>query len=424
MSGASEAQVSPPPAGAVTGSEDSRPRDPEDYPTPRRRPSDLIAPVRNGLKLAGPGGARRLRQAWERAGTEPPRLRSARLLTGAATDEMAMGFARLFGMANAGKQLPRVEAEMLQALQIYRERGWLDDPASFHVAPDPAEPSSQTKSAIGCDWELLSWASQYAPHPGEPGAARWSTYGRNGTAVARVLRHREPRPWLVLLHGAFMGWLHTDAHLFDAPRLHHELGVNVVMPVLPLHGPRRPEGGLVPRSLPTIDALDNIHGLTQAASDIRALLGWIRGQDDQPIGVYGVSLGSYLTALVGALEEPLACLIAGIPAVDFPTVFSSQSPPRLRRTDWFERFIRELGELHTVVSPRLAPPRTPVARRFIYAGRGDRILRPLQQAAELWRIWEQPSIYWFDGGHVAHVRSPDIRLYVDRALGDSGVTHR
>jgi hypothetical protein len=418
LPGAPKVEDSPVDGGGVT-------REVSDYPTPRRSPTDLLNPVRDGFRLAGPGGTKRLRQAWERAGTEPPRLRSLRLLTGAATDEMAMGFARLFGMANAGEHLPRIEAEMLDAIALYRSKGWLDKPASFHIDPAPAEPKTVTKEAMGCHWEILEWPSSYLPDPDDPGAQRWAGYARNCRAVARVLRHPEPRPWLVLLHGAFMGYLTTDARMFDAARLHEELGVNVVLPVLPLHGPRRPEGGLLPRSLPTIDALDDVHGLAQSAADVRALLGWIRTQDEQPIGLYGVSLGSYIAALVGALEqEPLACLIAGIPAVDFPTVFRSQTPARIRRTDWYQRFMGEMTELHTVVSPGLAVPGTPVERRFIYAGRGDRILRPLQQAAELWRLWDEPEIYWFDGGHVAHVRSPDIRRFADQALAATGMTAR
>ena len=335
-----------------------------------------------------------------------------------------MGFARLFGMANAGEQLPRIEAEMLDALALYRDKGWLDDPVTFHSTPTTPSPRTRHKEALGSNWEILEWESSYLPDPDDPGSARWAGYARNFHAVARVLRHSEPRPWLVLLHGAFMGYLTTDARMFDAARLHDELGVNVVLPVLPLHGPRRPEGGLLPRSLPTIDALDNVHGLAQSAADVRALLRWIRTQDEEPIGLYGVSLGSYVAALVAALEEPLACLIAGIPAVDFTSVFRSQTPQRIRHTEWYQRFMGEMAELHTVVSPALAVPSTPVERRFIYAGRGDRILRPLKQAAELWRLWGEPEIYWFDGGHVAHVRSPDIRRFTDKALSMTGMTTR
>jgi hypothetical protein len=64
------------------------------------------------------------------------------------------------------------------------------------------------------------------------------------------------------------------------------------------------------------------------------------------------------------------------------------------------------------------------ARLVGMAGAGDelpRILRPLQQAAELWRLWEEPEIHWFDSGHVVHVRSPDIRRFVERALRQTGL---
>jgi len=392
-----------------------------DYPTPRWSTRELLGPARSGLRLARPDAVRRLRQEWASAGTTAPPLRSLRLLGGAATDELALSFARLVGMAGAGDQLPRIEAETLAALDYYGERGWLADPAGFHRDPPAADPAITTVRAVGTDWSLLRWESSYCPEADEPGGARWRDYSRNAVAVARVLRHPEPRPWIVLLHGALMGWLHTDARVFDALRLHRELGLNVVLPVLPLHGSRRIEGGLIPRTLPTIDALDNVHGLTQAAADVRALIGWIRAQDGEQIGLYGVSLGSYVSALVAALEPPLDCVIAGIPAIDFPQVFRSQTPQRVRRMPWFIRFMDELSALHVVVSPTIAVPSTPKERRFIYAGRGDRILRPLQQAAELWRLWEEPEIHWFDSGHVAHVRSPDIRRFVERALRQTGL---
>jgi hypothetical protein len=32
--------------------------------------------------------------------------------------------------------------------------------------------------------------------------------------------------------------------------------------------------------------------------------------------------------------------------------------------------------------------------------------------------------HWFDGGHVAHVRSPDIRRFTDQALLAAGMTTR
>ena len=53
-----------------------------------------------------------------------------------------------------------------------------------------------------------------------------------------MLRHKEPWPWLVCVHGAEMGRAALDLMLFRAWHLHQDLGLNVVLPVLPMHGPR------------------------------------------------------------------------------------------------------------------------------------------------------------------------------------------
>ena len=55
---------------------------------------------------------------------------------------------------------------------------------------------------------------------------------------ALLLRHKEDRPWLVCVHGAEMGRAALDLMLFRAWHLHEDLGLNVVLPVLPMHGPR------------------------------------------------------------------------------------------------------------------------------------------------------------------------------------------
>ena len=48
-----------------------------------------------------------------------------------------------------------------------------------------------------------------------------------------------PRPWVVCVHGALMGRGSVDLRLFRARHLHEQLGLNVLLPVMPLHGPRK-----------------------------------------------------------------------------------------------------------------------------------------------------------------------------------------
>ena len=95
----------------------------------------------------------------------------------------------------------------------------------------------------------MSFDSRYEPHAGEPGRERWLGYTADDRVYTLMLRRREPRPWLVCVHGAQMGRAALDLTLFRAWQLHEDLGLNVVLPVLPMHGPRArglPKGAVFP----------------------------------------------------------------------------------------------------------------------------------------------------------------------------------
>lgn len=228
--------------------------------------------------------------------------------------------------------------------------------------------------------------------------------------------HPEPRPWLLLVHGAYMGDLRVDAGIFQAERLHRTLGLNLAMPTLPLHGERAPKSG-ISRSLPSLDTMDSIHGLAQAVYEVRALLGWIRQtQPDSRIGMYGVSLGAYVASLVAGLDSALDCVIVGVPAVDFPAVFDSQTPRSVRQQAFYEPFRAAVERVYTPVSPLSFTPATPLDRRYLYAARGDHVLPPKSQSIRLWQHWDKPTSYWFDGAHVPQVRNKKVRAFVVSAL--------
>ena len=164
--------------------------------------------------------------------------------------------------------------------------------------------------------ERIVFDSGYRPYPGEPGRKRWLSYSANDREYALMLRHKEPRPWLVCVHGAEMGRAALDLTLFRAWHLHEDLGLNVVLPVLPMHGPRGrglPNGAVYPGE----DVMDNVHATAQAVWDVRRLLSWIRAQQpESPIGLNSLSLGGYVTSLVASLEDGLTCAILGVPVAD------------------------------------------------------------------------------------------------------------
>jgi len=319
----------------------------------------------------------------------------------------------------------RMVDDLLAAHAFYEAAGWLADPAGYHQTPAPvcdveSRPGKSFAGPRRVKYEHVSFPSGWAPHAGEPGRERWIAHPLNGIAHLYVLEHEEPRPWLVGVHGFAMGTPLTNFSGFPVRMLHEELGLNLAFPVLPLHGPRG-TGGMSGSEVLSPDYLRMVHLFAQGAWDVRRTLAWIRARSDQPVGLYGISLGGYVSALVAGFEPELACVIAGIPPVDFPSLANDNQPWIMRRyDDEFEVDWKLVRAVSHVVSPLTFAPRVPRERRFIYAGIADRVVKPYQPRA-LWRHWEEPEIHWFSGGHVLGIWNKSIRSFLASALEQSGV---
>lgn len=343
---------------------------------------------------------------------------------GAMLDETLVSLSRILRKPLPVEQYDRIHDEVVAAVDLYRRRGWLDDPLSYFPAPPPANPSIDPESLLGVlggmTFEHFRFDSGYEPDPEEPGRERWLGYGANRSAHAWVLRHPEPRPWLVCIHGAGMGYPLADMFAFQAAWLHKGLGINLALPVMPLHGPRR--GGLsIGPGFPNDDVLDTVHAVAQAVWDTRRLVSWIRSEGSDVVGVAGLSLGGYMTALLAGVEAGLACVIAGVPAVDFGELFERHAPAQVRRRPEFVRMTGETRAAHRVISPLALTPQVPIERRFIFAGLADRLVHPHAQVRALWDHWQRPSIRWFDGSHVGFLWSGAVRGFIRDALSSSGL---
>jgi dienelactone hydrolase len=271
------------------------------------------------------------------------------------------------------------------------------------------------------DYEHLRFASGFEPRAEEPRRDLWLRGEKNRTAHAWALRHADPaRPWLVCIHGYQMGDALIDFAAFEAERLHRAYGMNLLFPVLPLHGPRK-EGRRSGDGYLAGEPLDTVHAVAQAMWDLRRLLSWIRGQGATKVGVHGLSLGGFHTALLACLDEDLACAIPGIPLADVTRVVWRHGPAlRIRHFERNGVVHEEVSEVLRVVSPLALEPRVPHDRRYLYAAVADRLV-PADQVYDLWRHWGEPEIVWYQGGHVTFRFHPEVRRMVDRALVDSGL---
>ncbi|UXA20575.1 S9 family peptidase [Mycobacterium sp. SMC-4] len=314
----------------------------------------------------------------------------------------------------------RIHQEVVAALAFYGRRGWLDNPEGFFAAPGPLKDVTVVPvRRRSRSYARLRWDSSYRPRPGEPGADRWLGYQANTRGYGLLLRHAEPRPWLVCIHGTEMGRAGLDLAIFRAWYLHEKLGLNVVLPVLPMHGPRAKE---LPKAavFPGEDILDDLHATAQSVWDVRGVLSWIRRQ--QPgaaIGVYGLSLGGFIAALVASLDDDLLCAVLGVPVADLIDLLGRHSGLAPDDPRW--QTLELAAPLARMISPLSLTPRVPEGGRFIYAGLADQVVHPRAQVSRLWEHWGRPDIEWYRGGHTGFFQSRPVHRFVNAALIQSGL---
>jgi hypothetical protein len=316
----------------------------------------------------------------------------------------------------------RLARELSHALTLWKQEGWLEDPAAYHRTPPPL--AGARLRDVTSPWgrfRRIEFDSGYEPHAAEPGRARWLSYTGNRTAHAWLFEHAgPPRPWVICVPGYRMGLPLVDVTGFRVPWVHRELGLNVAIPVMPLHGPRRVgrRGG---DGFLRGDFVDTVHAQAQAIWDIRRLADWLRREGAPAIGAHGVSLGGYTVALLASLEEQLECVIAGIPAADFVRLLRSHAPGvGIRALERLGVDFDKLDDLLRVVSPLAIPPRVPRGHRFVYAGVADR-LATADHALDLWRHWERPPIAWYEGSHVSFLFEDKVKQLILRAFEETGM---
>lgn len=332
-------------------------------------------------------------------------------------DELVLLGMRMFMPVGEHGAVERVDREVTEALEFYGERGWLDDPAGYFTGPPALTGVAAAPMTIrGQALQRIIFDSGYQPHTGEPGAQRWQGYTANRREHALLLRHHQPRPWVVCVHGAMMGRGSVDLRLFRARHLHEDLGLNVVLPVLPLHGPRKNKGAAFPGQ----DLLDDVHAAAQAVWDIRRLISWIRTQEPgAKIGLNGMSLGGYVSSLVASVEDGLTCAVLGVPVADLIAVLGGHGG--LRDDDPRKHTLQRALPLGRMVSPLSLTPKVPMRGRFIYGGLADRLVNPRDQVLRLWEHWGKPEVHWYAGAHTGFFRSRPVQNFVDTALLQSGL---
>jgi hypothetical protein len=198
-----------------------------------------------------------------------------------ALDSAVLGGAILVAPPRGLHRSP-VEAreEVEAARDLYRSRGWLEQPLTYHRNPPPLGKVELSPLRVsGFDVQHLRFESGYEPHLHEPGRDRYLGYAPCRTGHAWVLEHRgADRPWLICTHGYLMGGARLGLRAFPTAWLHRRLGLNLLLPVLPMHAQRKIHW-MSGDGMLAANPLDTVHALAQT--------GW-RSQADRAVDPLGI----------------------------------------------------------------------------------------------------------------------------------------
>ncbi|MBI4700270.1 MAG: hypothetical protein HY744_03725 [Deltaproteobacteria bacterium] len=264
-------------------------------------------------------------------------------------------------------------------------------------SPQPIAPEAASVRALpdGGAVQDITWPSDY--HAWLPEIdERYRRHTENLRGAARLLLHAEPRPAAILLHGYMAGQYRVEERMWPVSWLYRS-GLDLALFVLPLHGVRAIRGRSGPPPFPSSDPRFTNEGFRHAVGDLRDLCLWLRERGHPAVGLMGMSLGGYTTALAATVEAQLAFAVPMIPLGALADFARDQGRLGSDPAQAAEEH-RCLDAVHRVVSPLHRPPVVAPERMLVVAGELDGVT-PLRHARRLAAHFGAP-LEIFPGGHL------------------------
>lgn len=313
------------------------------------------------------------------------------------------------------------------AIDFFADLSRNTSPEPVFAPPPPVEMKAKRLGrqlwapGVGCI-DMLSFDSPYEVACPSLHAS-YTSHARNRVARAQHWRHEDgPRPTIIVVHG-FTGspyWFNST--FFSLPWFYGH-GCDVVLVTLPFHGARNDRVAPFSGSGLFSSGLGHFHeAMLQSVCDLRVVVDFLESTGVEHIGITGLSLGGYLTALMAAVEPRLHVAIPNSAVTDISGLLDGWFPAGsllkvgLDKGGVSEESFRASMRVH---SPLSYPPLLPRERLLIIGGLGDR-LAPPEQSAKLYEHWGRPQIHWFPGSHILHVGRAHYLRGVGRFLKATG----
>jgi len=291
--------------------------------------------------------------------------------------------------------------ERLEALaavhRAYGDASLLGDPTLYFPAPPAIAPvlrPVRRDASAGVEVVDATWTSTFEPFLGEL-REKYLARVENRTARARLFLGREAnRAAVIAVHGYMGGhWLLEETQWPIAWLARR--GLDVALPLLPFHALRAgPVRGAPP--FPSSDPRLTNEGFRQAVADIAALARWLRERGASHVGVMGMSLGGYTTALLATVSREIDFAMPMIPLASIADFAREQG--RLGGGAEADVQHAALEQANWVVSPLARPLLVPRERTLVVAAEHDRIT-PRSHAQRIARHFACEMVL-LSGGHL------------------------
>ncbi len=251
----------------------------------------------------------------------------------------------------------------------------------------------------------------------------YGSHSRNRKAYALHMAHEQPRPTLLFIHGQSLDNYRVNNWWFSLTELYDQ-GYDVLLMTLPFHGPRadrdHPVSGI---GFYTNGLAGTNEAMLQGIHDARAWMDYLFARGAPQVGVSGVSLGGYLSALLACVDERLSFAIPNSPVVapvDMALEWQPVAPISQLMFAMGDLTMAELRHCMALHSPLTYTPQISPDRLFIISGAGDRFTSP-RFVRLLHEHWQGSRIHWFPGNHLLHLEQShylqDMHAFIDRCFG-------
>lgn len=220
------------------------------------------------------------------------------------------------------------------------------------------------------------------------------------------------KPSVLLVHG----WNGELGYHYQFPflaRLLNRSGLNAMMIELPYHARRRPRTAGAINNFISHDLVRMLEATQQAIADLRAVLAWLREQGSPLLGLWGISLGAWLTGLVAALDPEVrfAVLMSPVVSLDHAIRDLPFCEP-IRNSLGGRDFNLQKLNLATHV-PHCAPNGV-----LILESTQD-LFAPPETVEDVWKFWGRPEIWRVPHGHISILASVPMMWRVSRWIADT-----